>query len=72
MAKLAGYQQSGQIWGITNLNPPSQQLLPSQNIQLFKPPIFLFPYTFYAFRISSSCRPESLAKSANNLQLIKW
>jgi hypothetical protein len=72
MAKLVRYQQSGQTWYTTNLNPPSQQLLPSQNIRLFKPLIFLFPPTFYAFRISSSRRPESLAKSANDLQLIKW
>ena len=37
MAKLIRYQQSGQMCDTTNLNPPGRRLLPSQNIQLFKP-----------------------------------
>ena len=53
MAKLVRYQQSGQMWGTTNLNPPSQQLLPSQNIRLFKPLIsFSHPlFMLFEFRL---------------------
>ena len=57
MAKLVRYQQSGQMWDTTNLNPPSRRLLPSQNIQLFKPlissshPLFmLFEFRLLAAR----------------------
>ena len=32
----------GEAWDTTNLIPPRRQLLPSQNIQLFKPHIYLF------------------------------
>ena len=52
--------------------PAKPTASPIPKYSAFQATYFLFPPTFYAFRISSSRRPESLAKSANNLQLIKW
>jgi hypothetical protein len=52
--------------------PAKPTASPIPKYSAFQATYFLFPPTFYAFRISSSCRPKSLAKSANNLQLIKW
>ena len=52
--------------------PAKPTASPIPKYSAFQATYLLFPPTFYAFRISSSCRPETLAKSANNLQLIKW
>jgi len=42
--------------------PAKPTASPIPKYSAFQATYFLFPPTFYAFRISSSCRPESLAK----------
>ena len=50
MAKLVRYQQSGQTWDTRNLNPPSQQLLPSK---IFSFSSHLFPLPAHFLCISN-------------------